>query len=76
MPFDPDSPFVRAGADEIDDWFVPGQPPGRIAPWSPGTEAMLAAAQAIERFSGGSGINRPYELARETFLKATGKSED
>jgi hypothetical protein len=39
-------------------------------------QAMLTAAQAIERFSSGSGINRPCELARETFLKATGKSED
>jgi hypothetical protein len=38
MPFDPDSPFVPAGADEIDDWFVPGQSPGRTAPWSPGTD--------------------------------------
>jgi hypothetical protein len=37
---------------------------------------MLAAAQAIERFSSWAGINRPYQQARETFLKATGKSED
>jgi hypothetical protein len=27
-----------AGSDGIDDWFVPGQSPGRIAPWSPGTD--------------------------------------
>ena len=39
-------------------------------------QAMLATAQAIERFSSWSGINRPYEEAREIFLKATGKSED
>jgi hypothetical protein len=38
MPFDPNSPFVPAGADGIDDWFVPGQSPGRIAPWSPETD--------------------------------------
>jgi hypothetical protein len=39
-------------------------------------EQFAQTPQAIERFSSGSGINRPYELARETFLKATGKSED
>jgi hypothetical protein len=39
-------------------------------------QAMLSAAQAIERFSGWARLNRPYERARETFLKATGKSED
>jgi hypothetical protein len=27
-----------AGSDGIDDWFMPGQSPGRIAPWSPGTD--------------------------------------
>lgn len=44
----------------------------------PGTrqQAVLAAAQSIERFSIWAGINRPYELARATFLAATGKSED
>jgi hypothetical protein len=41
MPFDPNFPFVPAGADGIDDWFVPGQSPGRIAPWSPGTDAFF-----------------------------------
>jgi len=39
-------------------------------------QATLAAAQAIERFSSWVGLNRPYERAREAFLKATGKSED
>jgi hypothetical protein len=39
-------------------------------------QATLTAAQAIERFSISTGLNRPYERARETFLKATGKSED
>jgi hypothetical protein len=39
-------------------------------------QAMLAAAQAIERFSGWVGLNRPYEWARRAFLEATGKSED
>ena len=39
-------------------------------------QAVLAAAQAIERFSSWAGINRPYELAREIFLAATGKSEN
>jgi hypothetical protein len=38
MPFDPNSPFVPPGADGIDDWFVPGQSPGRIAPWSAETD--------------------------------------
>jgi hypothetical protein len=38
MPFDPNSPFGPAGADGIDDWFVPGQSPGRIAPWTPQTD--------------------------------------
>jgi hypothetical protein len=38
--------------------------------------AMLAAAQAIERFSSWAGVNRPYGRAREAFLKATGKGED
>jgi len=39
-------------------------------------QAILAAAQAIERLSSWVGLNRPYERAREAFLKATGKSED
>jgi hypothetical protein len=39
-------------------------------------QAVLATAQAIERFSSWAGINRPYALARETFLAAAGKSED
>ena len=39
-------------------------------------QAVLATAQAIERFSIWAGINQPYELARATFLAATGKSED
>ena len=38
--------------------------------------ATLTAAQAIERFSISTGLNRPYERARETFLGVTGKSED
>jgi hypothetical protein len=38
MPFDPNSPFGPAGADGIDDWFVPGQSPDRIAPWTPQTD--------------------------------------
>jgi hypothetical protein len=38
--------------------------------------AVLAAAQAIERFSGWTGIDRPYERARKIFLDTTGKSED
>jgi len=36
----------------------------------------LSVAQAIERFSSWTSIDRPYEQARETFLNATGKSED
>ncbi len=39
-------------------------------------QTVLASAQAIERFSSWAGINRPYELAREIFLDAAGKSED
>jgi hypothetical protein len=39
-------------------------------------EAMLTVAQSIERFSIWVGLNRPYEQAREAFLKATGKSDD
>jgi hypothetical protein len=42
----------------------------------PRQQAMLAAAQAIERFSSWSRIDEPYRQAREIFLKATGKSED
>jgi hypothetical protein len=42
----------------------------------PRQRAMLAGAQAIERFSSWGGLNRPYEQAREAFLKATGKTED
>jgi hypothetical protein len=38
--------------------------------------ATLTAAQAIERFSSATGLNRPYERAREIFLNVTGKSED
>jgi hypothetical protein len=38
MPFDPNSPLTPAGADGIEDWFVPGQSPGRIAPWTPQTD--------------------------------------
>jgi hypothetical protein len=41
MPFDPNSPFAPAGADGIDDWFVPGQSPGRIAPWTPQTDHLF-----------------------------------
>jgi hypothetical protein len=33
MPFDPTSDDGYP-----DDWFVPGQSPGRTAPWSPGTD--------------------------------------
>jgi hypothetical protein len=56
--------------------------PSGLVNWArdmePGTrqQAVLAAAQAIERFSIWAGINRPYELARAAFLAATGKSED
>jgi len=39
-------------------------------------QAMLSAARSIERFSIRLGLNQPYERARETFLKVTGKSED
>jgi hypothetical protein len=49
MPFDPATAFMPAdpaGADGIDDWFVPGQAPIRrdypddwIAPWSARTDA-------------------------------------
>jgi hypothetical protein len=39
-------------------------------------QAMLTAARSIERFSSWVGVNRPYEQARETFLNATGKSEE
>jgi hypothetical protein len=41
MPFDPNSPFAPAGADGIDDWFVPGQSRGRIAPWTPQTDHLF-----------------------------------
>jgi hypothetical protein len=41
MPFDPNSPLMPAGADGIDDWFVPGQSPGRIAPWTPQTDHLF-----------------------------------
>jgi hypothetical protein len=37
---------------------------------------MLSAAESIGRLSSWAGLNRPYEYARETFLKVTGKSED
>jgi len=56
--------------------------PSALVNWSrdmePGSrqQTMLAAAQAIARFSSWASINRPYELARETFLKAAGKSEN
>jgi hypothetical protein len=56
--------------------------PSGLVNWSrdmePGERqhAMLAAAQAIERFSSWTGFNRPYQQARETFLRATGKEED
>jgi hypothetical protein len=56
--------------------------PSGLVNWSrdmePGERqhAMLAVAQAIERFSIWTGSNRPYQQARETFLEATGKSED
>jgi hypothetical protein len=39
-------------------------------------QAMLSAAQAIERLSSSTGLNRPYERARRVFLEATGKRED
>jgi hypothetical protein len=39
-------------------------------------QAMLSAAESIGRLSSWAGLNRPYEYARETFLKVTGKSED
>jgi hypothetical protein len=46
MPLDPNFPFAPAGADGIDDWFVPGQaanptrqPNNWIAPWSAQTDA-------------------------------------
>ena len=39
-------------------------------------QAMLAAAQAIERFANWFHVSRPYEQAREIFLEVTGKSED
>jgi hypothetical protein len=42
----------------------------------PRQQVMLAAAQAIERFSSWSRIDEPYRQAREIFLEATGKSED
>jgi hypothetical protein len=42
----------------------------------PRQQAMLAAAQAIERLSHWSRIDEPYRKAREAFLKATGKTED
>jgi hypothetical protein len=42
----------------------------------PQQQAVLAAAQAIERFSHASRIDEPYRLAREFFLEATGKRED
>jgi hypothetical protein len=42
----------------------------------PRQQAMLAVAQAIERFSHWSRIDVPYRLAREAFLEATGKTED
>src|ERR1700730_15110967 len=32
---------MPAGADGIDDWFVPGQSPGRIAPWTPQTDHLF-----------------------------------
>src|SRR5258708_38976472 len=45
MQFDPKSAFAAPpngpSSDGIDDWFVPGQSPGRIAPWSPGTDAFF-----------------------------------
>jgi hypothetical protein len=56
--------------------------PSGLVNWSrdmePGARqhAMLAAAQAIERFSIWTGSNRPYQHAREIFLKTTDKSED
>jgi hypothetical protein len=56
--------------------------PNGLVNWSrdlqPGArqQAMLAVAQAIERFSGWIGVDRPYAQAREIFLKATGKSEE
>jgi hypothetical protein len=39
-------------------------------------QAVLAAAQTIERLSDWAGISRPYQWARKTFLDATGKSEN
>jgi hypothetical protein len=42
----------------------------------PRQQAVLAAAQAIERFSHWSRIDEPYRLAREFFLETTGKRED
>jgi hypothetical protein len=39
-------------------------------------QVMLAAAQAIERLAGWTGVSRPYQPAREFFLAATGKSDD
>ena len=56
--------------------------PSGLVNWSrdmePGERqhALLAAAQAIERFSSWTGSNRPYQQAREAFLEVTGKSED
>ena len=42
----------------------------------PRQDAVLAVAQAIERFSNWSRINEPYRVAREYFLETTGKRED
>jgi hypothetical protein len=42
----------------------------------PRQQAVLAAAQAIERLSSWGRIDEPYRKGRELFLEATGKSED
>jgi hypothetical protein len=39
-------------------------------------QTTLTVARSIERFSIWVGLNQPYEQARETFLNATGKSEE
>jgi len=54
MPFDPNSPFVSAGSDGIDDWFVPDQDgfpndwfvPGNAGAVAPNNPNMPAAAAA------------------------------
>ena len=56
--------------------------PRGLANWArdlePGAlqQTVLPAAETVERVSAATGIDRPYALARASFLRATGKRDD